>query len=88
MQQKKILQVYLVKIITTISKSMSKKPLTKTNYLMRLRRCQTINTLERVIKKNKYKLSNNKLAVFYSAANHRLAKLTINKLYNKIPSSV
>ncbi|PLL75486.1 transcriptional regulator, partial [Klebsiella pneumoniae] len=26
---------------------MSDKPLTKTDYLMRLRRCQTIDTLER-----------------------------------------
>lgn len=30
---------------------MSDKPLTKTDYLMRLRRCQTIDTLERVIEK-------------------------------------
>ncbi|EGA3803597.1 hemolysin expression modulator Hha [Shigella flexneri] len=67
---------------------MSEKPLTKTDYLMRLRRCQTIDTLERVIEKNKYELSNNELAVFYSAADHRLAELTMNKLYDKIPSSV
>lgn len=31
---------------------------------MRLRRCQTIDTLERVIEKNKYELSDNELAVF------------------------
>lgn len=43
---------------------MSEKPLTKTDYLMRLRRCQTIDTLERVIEKNKYELSDNELAVF------------------------
>lgn len=61
---------------------MSEKPLTKTDYLMRLRRCQTIDTLERVIEKNKYELSDNELAVFYSAANHRLAELTMNKLYD------
>jgi hemolysin expression modulating protein len=53
---------------------MSDKPLTKTDYLMRLRRCQTIDTLERVIEKNKYELSDNELAVFYSAADHRLAE--------------
>lgn len=57
---------------------MSEKPLTKTDYLMRLRRCQTIDTLERVIEKNKYELSDNELAVFYSAADHRLAELTMN----------
>lgn len=64
---------------------MSDKTLTKVDYLMRLRRCQTIDTLERVIEKNKYELSDNELAVFYSAADHRLAELTMNKLYDKIP---
>ena len=67
---------------------MSDKPLTKTDYLMRLRRCQSIDTLERVIEKNKYELSDNELAVFYSAAEHRLAELPMNKLYDKIPSTV
>ncbi|WP_264879040.1 Hha/YmoA family nucleoid-associated regulatory protein, partial [Escherichia coli] len=33
-------------------------------------------------------LSDNELAGFYSAADHHLAELTINKLYDKIPSSV
>ena len=78
----------MLKIITIIGKIMSDKPLTKTDYLMRLRRCQTIDTLERVIEKNKYELSDNELAVFYSAADHRLAELTMNKLYDKIPTSV
>ena len=67
---------------------MSDKTLTKTDYLMRLRRCQSIDTLERVIEKNKYELSDNELVVFYSAADHRLAELTMNKLYDKIPSTV
>ncbi len=64
MRRKRILRVYLVRIITTMGRSMSEKPLTKTDYLMRLRRCQTIDTLERVIEKNKYELSDNELAVF------------------------
>ncbi|MCI1899122.1 MAG: hemolysin expression modulator Hha [Enterobacter sp.] len=67
---------------------MSDKPLTKTDYLMRLRRCQSLDTLERVIEKNKYELPDRELAVFYSAADHRLAELTMNKLYDKIPTSV
>jgi len=68
--------------------TMTDKLLTKTDYLMRLRRCRSIDTLERVIEKNKYELSDNELAVFYSAADHRLAELTMNKLYDKIPVSV
>ena len=67
---------------------MSNQALTKPDYLMRLRRCRSIDTLERVIEKNKYELSDNELAVFYSAADHRLAELTMNKLYDKVPVSV
>ncbi|KAB8305683.1 hemolysin expression modulator Hha [Rouxiella chamberiensis] len=60
----------------------------KIDYLMRLRKCTTIDTLERVIEKNKYELSDDELELFYSAADHRLAELTMNKLYDKIPVSV
>lgn len=67
---------------------MMPKTLTKFDYLMKLRRCQYIDTLERIIEKNKYELSADELEVFYSAADHRLAELTMNKLYDKIPSSV
>ena len=62
--------------------------MTKTDYLMRLSRCRSIDTLERVIEKNKYELPDDELAVFYSAADHRLAELTMNKLYDKVPVSV
>ncbi|WGL94578.1 HHA domain-containing protein [Arsenophonus nasoniae] len=62
--------------------------MTKIDYLMRLRKCTTIETLERVIEKNKYELFEDELELFYSAADHRLAELTMNKLYDKIPSSV
>lgn len=68
--------------------TMTDKLLTKTDYLMRLRKCRSIDTLERVIEKNKYELSDNELAVFYSAADHRLAELTMNKLYDKVPVAV
>ncbi|CRK85561.1 Hemolysin expression-modulating protein Hha [Candidatus Providencia siddallii] len=62
--------------------------MTKYDYLMRLRKCTTIDTLERVIEKNKYELSDDELELFNSAADHRLAELTMNKLYDKIPASV
>jgi len=60
----------------------------KIDYLMRLRKCTTIDTLERVIEKNKYELSDDELELFYSAADHRLEELTMNKLYDKIPVAV
>ncbi|AHF75043.1 Modulating protein YmoA [Sodalis glossinidius str. 'morsitans'] len=60
----------------------------KIDYLMRLRKCRTLETLERVIEKNKYELSDDELEIFNSAADHRLAELTMNKLYDKVPVSV
>ena len=65
-----------------------KAKMNKIDYLMRLRKCTTIDTLERVIEKNKYERSDDELELFYSAADHRLAELTMNKLYDKIPVSV
>ena len=70
------------------SEKNEKATMNKIDYLMRLRKCTTIDTLERVIEKNKYELSDDELELFYSAADHRLAELTMNKLYDKIPVSV
>ncbi|WMQ73932.1 MAG: Modulating protein YmoA [Sodalis sp.] len=60
----------------------------KIDYLMRLRKCRTLETLERVIEKNKYELSDDELEIFNSAADHRLAELATNRLYDKVPVSV
>lgn len=38
--------------------------MTKLDYLMRLRKCTSIETLERVIEKNKYELTDDELEVF------------------------
>ncbi|GAB2939734.1 hypothetical protein GCM10011328_29560 [Hafnia psychrotolerans] len=65
-----------------------KAMMNKIDYLMRLRKCTTIDTLERVIEKNKYELSDDELELFYSAADHRLAELTMNKLFDKVPVAV
>ena len=70
------------------SEQNEKAKMNKIDYLMRLRKCTTIDTLERVIEKNKYELSDDELELFYSAADHRLAELTMNKLYDKIPVAV
>ncbi|EOI7462237.1 hemolysin expression modulator Hha [Yersinia enterocolitica] len=60
----------------------------KTEWLMRLRRCTTMETLEQIIERKKYSLSVDELETFNSAADHRLAELTMNKLYDKVPASV
>ena len=60
----------------------------KTDWLLKLRRCACMETLEKVIEKKRYDLSDDDLEKFNSAADHRLAELTMNKLYDKVPASV
>lgn len=61
---------------------------TKMDWLMKLRQIRQIDTLEKVIDKKKYELADAELAVFWGAADHRLAELIMNRLYDRIPSGV
>jgi len=60
----------------------------KVDWLMKLRRCSCLDTLEKVIERKRYNLTDSDLENFNSAADHRLAELTMNTLYDKIPASV
>ncbi|HHQ7228698.1 TPA: hemolysin expression modulator Hha [Salmonella enterica subsp. enterica] len=60
----------------------------KNDWLLRLRRCTSQETLEKVIDKNKYCLSDDELEHFYATVDHRLAELVMGKLYDKIPPGV
>ncbi len=60
---------------------------TKQDWLFQLRRCSTLDTLEKIIEKTKT-ASPSELESFNAAADHRLAELTMNKLYDKVPPSV
>lgn len=57
-------------------------------WLFQLRKCTTRSTLEKVIEINRYKLTSSEAGDFYSAADHRLAELIMNKLYDKVPPGV
>lgn len=60
----------------------------KEEWLLRLRRCTSKETLEKIIEKNQHGLNHDELEFFNSAADHRLAELTMNRLYDKVPPSV
>lgn len=66
----------------------SREKMTKNEWVLRLRRCTSRETLEKVIEKNKYSLSDSELEHFNAAVDHRLAELTMGKLYDKIPPGV
>ncbi|MEG5552303.1 hemolysin expression modulator Hha [Enterobacter wuhouensis] len=62
--------------------------MTKMDWLLKLRRIHKRESLEKIIEKKYYELSDAELAVFWSAADHRLAELVMNRLYDRIPKSV
>lgn len=62
--------------------------MTKQDWILQLRRCTSKDTLEKIIDKNKYSLSDDELEPFYAAVDHRLAELIMGKLYDKVPSAV
>ncbi|EBL1040986.1 hemolysin expression modulator Hha [Salmonella enterica] len=62
--------------------------MTKSDWLFRLRRCTSQETLEKVLDKNKYSLSDDELEPFYAAVDHRLAELIMGKLYDRVPTGV
>lgn len=60
----------------------------KQEWLFQLRKCTTIDTLEKIIERSCYYISENELESFNSAADHRMAELITHKLYDKVPASV
>lgn len=60
----------------------------KRDWLFQLRRCSKKETLEKIISSAQQKLSTDELEFFNAAADHRLAELIMNKVYDKIPASV
>ncbi|WP_281962704.1 Hha/YmoA family nucleoid-associated regulatory protein, partial [Escherichia coli] len=50
--------------------------------------CSSRETLEKVISHTRYKLTLAEMEAFNSAVDHRLAELTMNKLYDRVPASV
>lgn len=61
---------------------------TRKEWLYQLRRCSSVSTLEKIIDRNRYALSGAEREAFDSAADHRLAELTMNRLYDKVPKQV
>ena len=57
---------------------------TKQEWLYQLRRCSSVNTLD----KNRDSLLNSERESFNSAADHRLAELITGKLYDRIPKEI
>lgn len=63
--------------------------MSREQWLMLLRKCRTLDTLEKVIEHRRYADDYSKDAeAFNSAADHRLAEITLNKLFDKVPAAI
>lgn len=61
----------------------------KLEWLLKLRQCQSIDTLEKIIEHHKYNdIGASRDEAFYSSADHRLAELTVGKNFDNPPASV
>lgn len=61
----------------------------RNDYLMRLRRISSLDTLEKVIEKKRYdEMTIEDHLAFSGAADHRLAELITGRLYDHVPRSV
>ena len=58
------------------------------DWLSQFRRCSSLDTLEKVYESARERLTGRELLSFESAADHRRAEITMNKLYDKVPPSV
>lgn len=62
--------------------------MTKIEWLLKLRQLHDRTSLEKIIDKKQYELSDSELTVFWGAADHRLAEIVMNRLYDRIPKNV
>lgn len=60
----------------------------KTEWLLQFRRYSTKETVEKMAERIAERLDGNEYLYFQSAVDHRLAELTMNRLYDKIPVEV
>lgn len=54
---------------------------------MKLRKCYSLDSLEKIYERKRDRLSDSELADFLGAYDHRKAELTLGKLWDKVPAS-
>ena len=56
------------------------------SYLMKFRKCSSVDTLERVFERLRDKLTGHELDAMMSASDHRRAELRHKQLWDKVPA--
>lgn len=68
--------------------SWHKGKMTETDWLMRFRRCRSIDTLETVYEQLKYRSDSKEEFAITSAYDHRKAELTVGKLFDRVSAHI
>ncbi|MBP2157417.1 Hha/YmoA family nucleoid-associated regulatory protein [Erwinia rhapontici] len=69
-------------------KQTSETPMTRTEWLLKFRRCQTPETLEKVYEHLSYTLDAAEETAMMQAYDHRKAELAAGKLFDRVPKHV
>lgn len=59
----------------------------RSDFLMALRRCSKLDTLEQMAELKSKHMNSKELCVFYGCVDHRKIEIITGKLYDKIPKS-
>lgn len=62
--------------------------MTKMDFLLRLRRCSKLDTLELVVSHQQERMSREWVNEFELAADHRRAEIIMGKLFDRVPKAV
>lgn len=62
--------------------------MTKMDFLLRLRRCSKLDTLELVVSHQRERMSREWINEFELAADHRRAEIITGKLFDRVPGTV
>lgn len=62
--------------------------MTKMTFLLQLRRCSKLETLEKVISHQRYRVSALWVNEFELAADHRRAEIITGRLFDRVPKAV
>ena len=77
-----------MEIINALNSKINWNDMTKTDWLMKFRRCHTLETLETVYENLSYKIPDDEGFAMTQAYDHRKAEFAAGKLFDRVPAYV
>jgi len=77
-----------MEIINSLNSKINWNDMTKTDWLMKFRRCHTLETLETVYENLSYKIPDDEGFAMTQAYDHRKAEFAAGKLFDRVPGYI